>query len=188
MTKECHPGQKPIYKVCHPERKRRISYKAIPMFVKLIKKRSENMAKILVINGPNLNMLGIREKGVYGDTTLADIEAMIKNEASKLNVEVDFFQSNHEGAIIDTIHSALGNCDAVIINPGAFTHYSYAIRDAIVAVNIPFIEVHISNIHKREEFRKNSVTAPVCIGQISGMGTYGYILGLHGALEKIKQM
>ena len=143
------------------------------------------MSKILFINGPNLNMLGVREKGVYGTTTLKDIEKMVRDEASKLNEEVEFFQSNHEGIIIDTIHGTLGNYEAVVINPGAFTHYSYAIRDAIASVNIPFIEVHISNIHVREEFRHTSVTAPVCAGQIVGMGPYGYILGLYGAIEKI---
>jgi len=132
-------------------------------------------------------MLGIREKNVYGATSLADIEEMVRNEAISLNVEVAFFQSNHEGELIDVIHDTLGKYDGVVINPGAYTHYSYAIRDAIACVNIPFIEVHISNIHVREEFRKNSVTAPVCAGQICGMGTYGYILALRGALEKIKQ-
>jgi 3-dehydroquinate dehydratase, type II len=144
------------------------------------------MSKILFINGPNLNMLGIREKSVYGATTLKDIEKMVRDEAEKLNVEVEFIQSNHEGIIIDTIHGTLGNYDAVVINPGAFTHYSYAIRDAIACINIPFIEVHISNIHVREEFRHTSVTAPVCAGQIVGMGTYGYVLGLYGAIDKIK--
>lgn len=144
------------------------------------------MSKILFINGPNLNMLGIREKSVYGATTLQDIEKMVRDEAEKLNVEVEFIQSNHEGIIIDTIHGTMGSYDAVVINPGAFTHYSYAIRDAIACVNIPFIEVHISNIHVREEFRHTSVTAPVCAGQIVGMGTYGYILGLYGAVDKIK--
>jgi 3-dehydroquinate dehydratase-2 len=144
------------------------------------------MSKILFINGPNLNMLGIREKSVYGATTLQDIEKMVRDEAEKLNVEVEFVQSNHEGIIIDTIHGTMGNYDAVVINPGAFTHYSYAIRDAIACVNIPFIEVHISNIHVREEFRHTSVTAPVCAGQIVGMGTYGYVLGLYGAVNKIK--
>jgi 3-dehydroquinate dehydratase, type II len=144
------------------------------------------MSKILFINGPNLNMLGIREKGVYGATTPEDIEKMVRDEAKRLNVEVEFIQSNHEGIIIDTIHGTRDNYDAVVINPGAFTHYSYAIRDAIACVNIPFIEVHISNIHVREEFRHTSVTAPVCAGQIIGMGPYGYVLGLYGAIEKIK--
>lgn len=143
------------------------------------------MLKILFINGPNLNMLGIREKSIYGATTLDDVENMIREEAEKAGVEADFFQSNHEGAIIDMIHRTLGKYDAAVINPGAYTHYSYAIRDAIASVNIPFIEVHISNIHTREEFRHTSVTAPACTGQIVGMGIYGYILGLYGAINKI---
>lgn len=144
------------------------------------------MTKILVINGPNLNMLGTREKSVYGEATLKDVEKIIHKEAEKLNVEVDFYQSNHEGALIDVIQSTMNKYDAAIINPGAFTHYSYAIRDAIASVNVPFIEVHISNIHTREEFRHTSVTAPVCAGQIVGMGIYGYILGLYGVIEKLK--
>jgi len=145
------------------------------------------MAKILVINGPNLNMLGTREKSVYGETTLKDVEKMVSEEAVKLKAEVDFFQSNHEGEIIDTIQSTMGKYDGAMINPGAFTHYSYAIRDAIASVNVPFVEIHISNIHTREEFRHKSVTAPVCAGQIVGMGIYGYVLGLHGVLEKLKR-
>lgn len=144
------------------------------------------MTKVLVINGPNLNMLGTREKSVYGETTLNDVEQLIRREAEKLNVEVDFYQSNHEGELIDVIQSTMNKFDGAIINPGAFTHYSYAIRDAIASVNVPFIEVHISNIHTREEFRRTSVTAPVCAGQIVGMGIYGYILGLYGVIEKLK--
>lgn len=136
------------------------------------------MKKILVVNGPNLNMLGKREPGVYGNETLADIETKVTEKAKKLGVEVEFFQSNHEGAIIDRIHEAFGKIDGIIINPGAFTHYSYAVRDAIKAVNIATIEVHISNVHAREEFRAKSVTAPVCVGQISGLGSLGYLLAL----------
>ena len=131
-------------------------------------------------------MLGVREKSVYGMETLKDVENSVKSEADKLGAKVEFLQSNHEGVIIDNIHAARGKFDAVVINPGAFTHYSYAIRDAIASVDIPFFEVHISNIHAREEFRSKSVTAPVCIGQICGMGTYGYILALNAVINHIK--
>ena len=136
------------------------------------------MKKILIINGPNLNMLGIREPGVYGTETLETLCEKISNKADLLKVEVDFYQSNIEGEIINKIHSTLGNFDGIVINPGAFTHYSYAIRDALASVNVPAIEVHISNVHKREEFRHKSVTAPVCIGQICGLGTNGYLYAL----------
>ncbi|MBQ3037821.1 MAG: type II 3-dehydroquinate dehydratase [Clostridia bacterium] len=136
------------------------------------------MKKVLIINGPNLNMLGIREPGVYGNETLETVYQKIKNKAQALKAEVEFFQSNIEGEIINQIHGALGKFDGIVINPGAFTHYSYAIRDAISCVNIPVIEVHISNVHKREEFRHKSVTAPVCAGQICGLGTNGYLYAL----------
>ena len=142
------------------------------------------MSKILIINGPNLNMLGIREPGIYGVETLETLCEKIKNKADELNSEVDFFQSNTEGEIINAIHSTLGKYDGAVINPGAFTHYSYAIRDAIASVNIPFIEVHISNVHKREEFRHRSVTAPVCVGQICGLGTNGYLYALEELCKK----
>lgn len=134
--------------------------------------------KILVINGPNLNMLGIREPGIYGASTLKDLENMIKNRAGEMNIEVSFFQSNTEGEIINEIHAAYKKYDGIIINPGALTHYSYALHDAISSIDIPAIEVHISNIHKREEFRHKSVTAPACKGQICGLGFNGYILAL----------
>lgn len=136
------------------------------------------MKKILIINGPNLNMLGIREPGVYGTETLDTLCEKIKNKADTLNAQVECYQSNIEGEIINKIHSAMGVFDGIIINPGAFTHYSYAIRDALSSVNVPAIEVHISNVHKREEFRHKSVTAPVCIGQICGLGTNGYLYAL----------
>jgi len=139
------------------------------------------LKKILIINGPNLNLLGIREKEVYGTETLDDIAKKVAEEAAKLNVNIEFFQSNHEGDIIDKIHAARGNTDAIIINPGAYTHYSIAIRDAIKAVEIPTIEIHLSNIHAREEFRSHSVIAPVCVGQICGFGSNSYILGLNAA-------
>ncbi len=136
------------------------------------------MKKFLIINGANLNMLGVREPEIYGNAALTDLEKTISAKAEKLNVSVEFFQSNFEGAIIEKIHSAYKNFDGIIMNPGAFTHYSYAIRDALASVGVPTVEVHISNIHKREEFRHNSVTAPECIGQICGLGFKGYELAL----------
>ena len=136
------------------------------------------MKKYLIINGPNLNMLGIREPGVYGTETLDTVCEKIRKKAEMLGVLVEFFQSNIEGEIINAIHATLGVFDGMIINPGAFTHYSYAIRDALSSVNVPAIEVHISNVHKREEFRHTSVTAPVCVGQICGLGTDGYVYAL----------
>ncbi|MGL4773504.1 MAG: type II 3-dehydroquinate dehydratase [Clostridium sp.] len=136
--------------------------------------------KVMVINGPNLNMLGVREKNIYGSKNYEDIINYIKDEALKLEIEVDFYQSNIEGEIINTIHKCyFEKYDGIIINPGAYTHYSYAIHDAIKAVSIDTIEVHLSNIHSREEFRKTSVTAPACLGQISGLGEQGYVLALH---------
>lgn len=141
------------------------------------------MKKYLVVNGPNLNMLGVREPEIYGKATLSELENDIIKKADELGVMVDFFQSNHEGEIIDKIHSSIGVYSGIIINPGAFTHYSYAIADALSCIDVPAIEVHISNIHKREDFRRNSVTAASCKGQISGLGFYGYILALE-ALNK----
>jgi len=140
------------------------------------------LKKILIINGPNLNLLGTREKAVYGTETLEDIAKKVSAEATRLNVDIDFIQTNHEGEIIDKIHAARGNTDVIIINPGAYTHYSIAIRDAIKAVEIPTIEIHLSNIHAREEFRSHSVIAPVCVGQICGFGSNSYILGLNAAV------
>ena len=138
--------------------------------------------KIIVINGPNLNLLGKREPTVYGNNTLEDLENNIKNEF-KEKIDVEFFQSNYEGAIIDMLHRANDEFDGVVINPGAFTHYSYAIHDAIRSIKTKVVEVHISNIHQREEFRQKSVTAASCIGQISGFGFYGYILGINAILN-----
>lgn len=134
--------------------------------------------KILIINGPNINMLGIREPDVYGKTTYSDLCSYILTNMDTLGVKVEILQSNIEGEIINFIQQAYGNYDGIVINPGAYTHYSIAIYDAIKAVSIPTIEVHISNIHSREEFRRKSVIAPACIGQIAGMDKYGYILAV----------
>ncbi len=141
------------------------------------------MKKILIINGPNLNMTGIREPGIYGSQTLSDINSMIKERADKLNVSVEFFQSNCEGEIIDKIHSAYNNADGIIINPGAYSHYSLAIADALRAVNLKTFEVHISNVFKREEKRSEMITAAASTAVISGAGAYSYILALEGILN-----
>ncbi len=131
--------------------------------------------RILVINGPNLNLLGVREPGIYGAMTLDDVNRFI---SESVDSETEFFQSNHEGAIIDKIHEVRDKFDGCVINPGAYTHYSYAIYDAIRAVEKPFVEVHISDVDNREEFRKISVTAPACIEKISGHGVKGYVEGV----------
>ena len=142
--------------------------------------------KILVINGPNINMLGIREKNIYGNNDYNSLVEKIKKEANELDCQVDFFQSNIEGEIITSIQKALGVYDGIIINPAAYTHYSIGILDALKSVNIPAIEVHISNIHQREDFRKKSVTAEGCVGQISGLGFEGYTLALRGLVNLLK--
>jgi len=134
--------------------------------------------KILFVNGPNLNLLGTREPEKYGSLTLLDIENLVATEAKALEVETKFFQSNVEGEIVNEIQSAKGVFDGIVINPAAYTHTSVAIRDAILATSIPTVEIHISNIHAREEFRKNSMIAPVCIGQLTGFQANSYKLGL----------
>ncbi|MDD7185186.1 MAG: type II 3-dehydroquinate dehydratase [Ruminococcus sp.] len=134
--------------------------------------------KILVIHGPNLNLLGEREPGVYGNTNIETLNRNIIERAKEQGLECEIFQSNHEGAIIDKLHSARLQFDGVIINAGAYTHYSYAIRDAISAIKIPCIEVHISNVFARDEFRSKSVIAPVCKGSISGFGLNSYYLAV----------
>ena len=137
--------------------------------------------KVLFINGPNLNLLGTREKDVYGTETLTDIAIAVNEQATALGMDIDFVQTNHEGEIIDKIHEAKDRYEVLIINPGAYTHYSIAIRDAIKAIELPTIEIHMSNIYAREEFRSKSVIAPVCVGQISGFGSGSYILALRAA-------
>lgn len=134
--------------------------------------------KILVINGPNLNMLGIREPEKYGDKTLADLEKEIHAYSFELGINIETFQSNIEGEIVDKIQQALAKFDGIVLNAGGYTHTSVAIRDAISAVNLPCVEVHLTNIHAREEFRHTSLIAPVCIGQITGFGENVYKLGL----------
>lgn len=144
------------------------------------------MKKILVMNGPNLNLLGLREPNVYGADTLESINKEIAEKAEKMNVSVEFYQSNHEGELIDKIHSVVTDFDGVILNAGSYTHYSYAILDAIKAVKKPFVEVHMSNIHQREEFRHKSVISPACVGQICGFGKMSYMLALDAICDIIK--
>ena len=139
------------------------------------------IGKILVLHGPNLNLLGRREPEVYGKLTLPDVNAMLSAKAVELDLEIDFMQTNHEGVLVDAIQSAEGCYGCIIINPAAFTHYSVAVRDALAGISVPAIEVHLSNIYCREEFRHHSVTAPVAIGQIAGFGAQSYVLALQAA-------
>ncbi len=143
------------------------------------------MKRILVLLGPNLNMVGIREKGVYGTETAETIESEILAFAEDNDFEAEVYQSNHEGDLIDKIHESRLSFDGAVINAGALTHYSYALRDAIAAVNIPYVEVHMSNIHAREEFRHHSVIAPVCAGQIAGFGKHSYFLAISALKDLI---
>jgi len=144
--------------------------------------------KIVVIQGPNLNMLGHREQNIYGPMKLEDVHAQMENVAKQNSIDIEFFQSNLEGEIVDKIQECLGEADGIIINPAAYTHTSIAIRDAISAVAIPTIEVHISNIYKREEFRQKSLTAPVTTGQVSGFGPFGYHLAMIGMIQILNEI
>lgn len=144
--------------------------------------------KIAVIQGPNLNMLGAREQQVYGPMRLEQIHAQMKDFAEQNGVEIEFYQSNLEGEIVDRIQECYGDTDGIIINPAAYTHTSIAIRDAIAAVNLPTIEVHISNIYRREEFRQKSMTAPVCTSSIIGFGPFGYHLAMVGMLQVLSEI
>jgi len=143
--------------------------------------------KILVLHGPNLNLLGTREPGVYGRLTLTDVNASLSELAAELGAEVEIFQSNSESEMIETIHSAAASCDGILINPAAYTHTSIALRDAIAAVALPTVEVHLSNIHAREKFRARSFIAPVALGQVSGFGLDSYLLGFRAIFNHIKK-
>ena len=142
--------------------------------------------KILVIHGPNLNMLGKRDKSIYGEKTLQEIDAMLKKEARALNVDVVTFQSNHEGALIDFVQEQAESARGIIVNPGALTHYGFSLLDALVDTKLPVIEVHLSNIYRREEWRAESIIAPIAEGQISGLGWRGYIAALQVLVSKLK--
>jgi 3-dehydroquinate dehydratase-2 len=142
---------------------------------------------ILVVHGPNLNLLGQREPGIYGSLTLAEIDRSLEEEGEKLQAKISHLQSNYEGALVDAIHQALGKHQGILINAGAYTHTSIALRDAIAGVNLPTVEVHLSNIYRREEFRHHSYIAPVAIGQISGFGAQSYLLGLQALVHYIRK-
>ncbi|NTU59564.1 MAG: type II 3-dehydroquinate dehydratase [Deltaproteobacteria bacterium] len=142
--------------------------------------------RILVLHGPNLNLLGLREPGIYGAQTLSSVDEGLAALARELGVEVEFFQSNAEGALVDAIQGAAGRVDGVVINPAAYTHTSVALRDALLAVGLPFVEVHLSNVHSREEFRKRSLLADVAVGTIAGFGADSYRLGLRGLVSRLE--
>ncbi|MBE9260663.1 MULTISPECIES: type II 3-dehydroquinate dehydratase [Aphanizomenonaceae] len=142
---------------------------------------------ILVLHGPNLNLLGLREPGIYGSLTLAEINRLLESKAMELQADILFMQSNNEGVLVDAIHGALGKHQGIVINAGAYTHTSVALRDAIAAVNLPTVEVHLSNIYRREDFRHHSYIAPVVIGQISGFGAQSYLLGLEALVYYLNQ-
>jgi 3-dehydroquinate dehydratase-2 len=141
--------------------------------------------RILVVHGPNLNLLGVREPGIYGGATMAEIDEALRQAAPE-DVELSFYQSNHEGELIDAIQAAIGEADGILLNPGGLTHTSVALRDALLATAIPFVEVHLSNIHGREEFRRVSVMADIAVGVVCGFGAFSYLLGLRGLVENLK--
>jgi 3-dehydroquinate dehydratase-2 len=143
------------------------------------------MASVLILNGPNLNLLGTRQPEVYGSTTLADIEAMCIRHGQDIDLKVSFEQSNHEGILVDAIHSARGTHDGIILNAGAYTHTSIALMDAIASVELPAIELHLSNVHAREDFRHTSYIAKVCVGIICGFGAHGYVLAMDAIKAKV---
>lgn len=143
------------------------------------------MASVLILNGPNLNLLGTRQPEVYGSTTLADIEAMCIRHGQDIDLKVSFEQSNHEGILVDAIHSARGAHDGIILNAGAYTHTSIALMDAIASVELPAIELHLSNVHAREDFRHTSYIAKVCVGIICGFGAHGYVLAMDAIKAKV---
>jgi len=143
--------------------------------------------RVLVLHGPNLNLLGVREPGVYGAASLAEIEVRLTRLAAELGVEVDFFQSNCEGALVDRVQAARGHCDGVVINPAAYTHTSIALRDALLATALPFVEVHLSNVYARESFRQKSMLADVAVGTVCGFGAASYELGLRGLAAHLEE-
>ncbi len=145
------------------------------------------MQKVAVIHGPNLNMLGLREPEIYGTTNLEMLNQNLRDKAESLDLEIDIMQSNHEGQIVDFLHQNYQELAGVVINPGGLTHTSVVLRDALASIRLPVIEVHISNIHRREEFRKKSITAEAAVGQITGLGVYGYLLALEGLKDVLRK-
>lgn len=144
--------------------------------------------KVLVLHGPNLNLTGFREPDVYGKKPLEDIDTEIREEAMKLGMEIRTLQSNSEGVLIDTIQEHRKWADGIVINPGGLTHYSIALRDALMSVRLPVVEVHLSNVHAREEFRRHSVIAPITLGQVVGFGGYGYVMALHALIRMLREV